>query len=84
MQMKALSIPASRLSMRELTSAISATVSNLRAAIPASVFLTVAIIAISVFFFALGAMHVPSIIVSGLTALITAAIAPLSKEWCEL
>ncbi len=82
--MKALTIPASRLSMRELTSAISATVSNLRAAIPASVFLTVAIIAISVFFFALGAMHVPSIIVSGLTALTTAAIAPLSKEGGEL
>ncbi len=82
--MKALTIPASRLSMRELTSAISATVSNLRAAIPAAVFLTVAIIAISVFFFALGAMHVPSIIVSGLTALTTAAIAPLSKEGGEL
>ncbi len=78
--MKALSIPASRLSMRELMSAISSTVSNLRSRLDARACLTVAIIAISVFFCALGAMHVPSIIGSGLTALTTAAIAPVSKE----
>ncbi len=80
MQMKALTIPASRLSMRETMRSMSATVSNLRSRLDAMACLTVAIIAIIVFFCSLGAMHVPSIIVSGLTALTTAAIAPVSKE----
>ncbi len=84
MQMKALTIPASRLSMRELMSAISSTVSNLRAAIPASVFLTVAIVAIILFFWALGQMRIPYIVVSGSTSLIAVALAPLSKEGGEL
>lgn len=84
MQMKALTIPASRLSMRELTSAISATVSNLRAAIPATAFLIVAIAAILLFFWALGQMRIPYIVVSGSTSLIATALAPISKEGGEL
>ena len=58
----------------------SATVSNLRVRIDARACLTVAIVAILVFFAALGMMHVPSIIVSGLTALTCAALAPIDKE----
>ncbi len=84
MQMKALTIPASRLSMRELTSSISSTVSNLRAAIPASVFLTVAIIAIILFFWALGQMRIPYIVATGSTSLIAAALAPTDQEGGEI
>ena len=78
--MKALTIPASRPSMRERMRSISATVSNLRARIDARACLAIAIASILVFFAALGMMHVPSIIVSGLTALTCAALAPIDKE----
>ena len=78
--MKALTIPASRFSKRERMRSISATVSNLRTRIDARACLTVAIVATVVFFAALGMMHVPSIIVSGLTALTCAALAPIDKE----
>ncbi len=70
--------------MRETMRSISATVSNLRSRLDARACLTVAIAAIIVFFVALGAMHVPSIVASGLTALTVAAIAPSAKEGGEL
>lgn len=76
MQMKALTIPASRTLMRELMSAISATVSNIQRRLNSRACLTVATVAITVFFIALAVMHVPSIIVSGLTALTVTAVAP--------
>lgn len=66
--------------MRELTRSISATVSNLRARIDARACLATAITAILVFFAALGMMHVPSIIISGLTALTCAALASIEQE----
>lgn len=69
--------------MRELMRSISVTVSNLRARIDARACLTVAIIAIIIFFAGLGMMHVPTIIVSGLIALTMAAIAPIDKEGGE-
>ncbi len=82
--MKALSIPASGTSMSEsMRAAIkagSARVSRLRAAIPATVFLTVAIIAIIAFFFALGMMRIPYIVATGSTSLIAAALTPISQE----
>ncbi len=70
--------------MRETMRSISATVSNLHAAIPATVFLAVAIAAIIAFFFALGKMHIPYIVVSGSTSLIAVALAPIDKEGGEI
>ena len=78
--MKALTIPDSRPSMRELTRSMSATVSNLRARIDARACLTVAIVAILVFFACLGLMYVPGIVAGGLTSLICAFIAPIKQE----
>lgn len=69
--------------MRELTRSIGATVSNLRARIGARACLATAITAILVFFAALGMMHVPSIIISGLTALVATAVAPIGQEGGE-
>lgn len=78
--MKALTIPASCPSMRERMRFISATLSNLRARIDARACLTVAIVATVAFFFALGMMHFPTIIASGLTSLTCAALAPIDKK----
>lgn len=58
----------------------SATVSNLRAHIDARACLTVAIVAILVFFACLGLMYVPGIVISGLTAITCAALAPIEQE----
>lgn len=83
MQMKALTIPTSRTSMRESMRSMSATVSNLRQRLDERVCLAVAVVATVVLFAALGAMHVPTIIVSGLTALTMAAVAPTAQEGGE-
>ncbi|MDE6272622.1 MAG: hypothetical protein K2M31_06410 [Muribaculaceae bacterium] len=77
--MKALTIPASRTSMRGCTRSISATVSNLRARIEARTCLAIAILAVIVLFACLGAMYVPGIVISGLTALTCAAVAPIRE-----
>ena len=66
--------------MRERMRSISATVSNLCARIDARACLTVAIVAILVFFACLGLMYVPGIVVSGLTAITCAALAPIEQE----
>lgn len=63
--------------MRECMRYMSATVSNLRARIDARACLATAITAILIFFAALGMMHIPSIIISGLTALTCALFAPM-------
>ena len=84
--MKALTIPASRPSKRELTRSISATVSNyvLRKAHNVQRAVTaLAITATLTFFAALGMMHVPSIVISGLTALMAVALMPSVKEGGE-
>lgn len=78
--MKALTIPASRPSMRERMRSMSATVSNLRARIDARACLSVAIVAILVFFACLGLMYVPGIVASGLTAITCASLAPIEQE----
>ena len=82
--MKALTIPASRLQMREIMrSAInlgSATVSNLRKRIDVRASLTVATAATVAFFACLGLMHVPGIVISGLSALMAVAIASLDEK----
>ncbi|MBD5238221.1 MAG: hypothetical protein HDS64_00400 [Bacteroidales bacterium] len=79
--MKALTIPASRLQMRDgIRAAISfgrATVSNLRNRIDMRACLTVATVATVAFFACLGLMHVPGIIVSGLSALMAVGVAPM-------
>ena len=66
--------------MRERMRSMSATVSNLRACIDARACLTVAIVAILVFFACLGLMYVPGIVVSGLTAITCASLAPIEQE----
>lgn len=81
--MKALTIPASRPSMRERMRSISATVSNhvQRKTYDARrSLLATAITATMVFFACLGLMYVPGIIASGLTALTCAAIAPMDDK----
>lgn len=78
--MKALTIPASRPSMRERMRSMSATVSNLRARIGARACLATAITVTLIFFACLGLMYVPGIIASGLTALTCAALAPIDKK----
>lgn len=52
----------------------------LRKSLNSTACLTVAIIATLALFLSLGAMNVTAIIISGMTALTTAAIAPASKE----
>ena len=79
--MKALTIPASRVSisgcMRSAINLGSAAVSTLRARIDARASRTVATAATVAFFACLGLMHVPGIIASGLTALMAVAVAPM-------
>ena len=85
--MKALTITASRTSkcegMRSAINLGSAAVSNLRARIDARASLTVATAATVAFFACLGLMHVPGIIVSGLTALMAVAVAPIDEKGGE-
>lgn len=80
--MKALTIPTSRPSMRERMRTViklgSATVSNLRVRIDARASLATAITATVVLFACLGLMYVPGIVVSGLTAITCAALAPMA------
>ena len=78
--MKALTIPASRTSMRDGMRSISAAVSNLRTRIDVRASLTVATAATVAFFACLGLMHVPGIVISGLSALMAVAIAPLDEK----
>lgn len=52
----------------------------LRQSLNPSACLTVAVIATLALFFSLGAMNVTAIIISGITALTTAAIAPTSRK----
>ena len=81
--MKALTIPASRVSISGCMRSISATVSNLRGRIDARASLSVAAVATVALFACLGAMYVPGIIASGLSALMAVALAPLAKEGGE-
>lgn len=81
--MKALTITASRTSKCEGMRSISAAVSNLRARIDVRASLTVATAATVAFFACLGLMHVPGIIVSGLTALMAVAVAPIDEKGGE-
>ncbi|MBD5362537.1 MAG: hypothetical protein HDR81_07005 [Bacteroides sp.] len=82
--MKALTIPASRVSisgcMRAAISFGRATVSNLRKRIDVRASLTVATAATVAFFACLGLMHVPGIVISGLSALMAVAIASLDEK----
>ena len=78
--MKALTIPASRPSMRERMRSISATVSNLRTRISHRGCICAGTISIAALFLFMGAMCVPGIIVSGLAALTVVAIAPASEK----
>ena len=79
--MKALQIqPTAQISTRATLRRLCAAVSNLRARIDARACLTVATAATVAFFFALGMMHIPGIIASGLTALTCAALAPIGTE----
>ena len=78
--MKALTIPASRVSISGCMRSISATVSQLVKRPTSDVrraTLTTAITAIVCLFACLGSVYVPGIIVSGLTALISVIIAPM-------
>ena len=59
--------------MRGCMRSISATVSNLRARIDARASLSVAVAATAALFACLGAMYVPGIVISGLTALMAVA-----------
>lgn len=70
--------------MRERMRSISATVSNLRTRIDARATLATAITATVIFFAALGLMHVPGIIASGLTALLAVALTPSYRKGGEL
>ncbi len=78
--MKALTIPASRTSMRDIVRSMSAIVSNLRTRIQEQWCLTVAVIATVALFVSLGLMNVPAIIVSGLVSLTAVSIAPASDQ----
>ena len=79
--MKALQIqPTARISGRAPLRRLCAAVSNLRSRIDARACLTVATAATVAFFFALGMMHVPGIIASGLTSLTCAALAPVDQK----
>lgn len=78
--MKALTIPASRPSMRERMRSISATVSNLRTRISRRQCVSFGTISTVAMFLFMGAMYVPGIIVSGLAALSAVAIAPASEK----
>ena len=85
--MKALTIPASRVSisgcMRSAINLGSAAVSTLRARIDVRSSIMTASVATVALFACLGAMYVPGIIVSGLSALMAVALAPLAKEGGE-
>lgn len=61
--------------MRDRMRSISATVTNLRARIDARACIAVATSATVLLFACLGLMYVPGIIISGLTALVCAALA---------
>lgn len=78
--MKALTIPASRPSMRERMRSFSATVSNLRTRISHRRCVSFGTISTVAMFLFMGAMYVPGIIVSGLAALSAVAIAPASEK----
>ena len=79
--MKALQIqPSARLSTRATLRRMCAAVNNLQSRIDARACLTVATAATVAFFFALGMMHVPGIIVSGLISLTAAALAPIDQK----
>ena len=82
--MKALTIPASRVSisgcMRSAATLCSASVSNLRGRVGARTFLTMATAATASLFFCLGLQSFPGVLVSGLTALSAAALAPVSRK----
>ena len=79
--MKALQIqPSAQISTRATLRRLCAAVSNLQSRIDARACLTVATAATVAFFFALGMMHIPGIIASGLTALTCAALAPIGTE----
>ena len=79
--MKALQIqPSARISGRAPLRRTCAAVNNLQSRIDVRACLTVATAATVAFFFALGMMHVPSIIVSGLISLTCATLAPVGKE----
>ena len=79
--MKALTIPASRVSisgcMRSAINLAGASVSNLRGRIDARASLSVAAVATVALFACLGAMYIPGIIASGLSALMAVIIAPM-------
>ena len=81
--MKALTIPASRVSisgcMRSAINLGSATVSNLRTRIDVRSSIVTASVATVALFACLGAMYVPGIIASGLTALMAVAVAPIKE-----
>ena len=79
--MKALQIQTpARISFRATLRQLCATVSNLRTRIDARALLATALTAIVCLFACLGAMYIPGIIISGLTALMAVALAPSVKE----
>ena len=78
--MKALTIPSSRVSISGCMRSISATVSNLRSRIDARTCLSVAVAATATLFFCLGLQSFPGVLVSGLTALSAAALAPIDRK----
>lgn len=82
--MKALQIPASRISLRCLARSIGASVSNLRRSLDPKACLTVGVIATAALFFSIGTQCVPAVFASGLTALLACAAAPVSQEGGEL
>ncbi len=81
--MKALSIPASRQSMRERMRSISATVSNLRSRIGAPLCLTAASLFTLGFIAALALACAPAIIITAMAAAAALAITPTAKEGGE-
>ena len=81
--MKALTIPASRVSISGCMRSISATVSNLRTRIDVRSSIMTASVATVALFACLGAMYVPGIIVSGLSALMAVALAPIDEKGGE-
>lgn len=83
--MKAISLKAGRsLNPAPLSASIVGRLHALRMSINPAACLTVAVIATAALFVALGAMNFTAVLVSGTTALVATALAPLNRKGGEL
>lgn len=83
--MKAISLKAGRsLDPSHLSALLTCRLNAVRNSLNPKACLTVGVIATTALFFAIGMHCVPAVFVSGLTALLACAVAPVNKEGGEL